>query len=42
VAISFLMVWHVAAGLGLYWLGSGSVTVLQNLLLRRRVRRLSA
>src|SRR6185312_2829654 len=42
VAISFLMVWHVAAGLGLYWLGSGSVTVLQNLMLRRRVRRLSA
>ncbi|MEW9570313.1 YidC/Oxa1 family membrane protein insertase [Rhodanobacter sp. Si-c] len=42
VAISFLMVWHVAAGLGLYWLGSGSVTVLQNLLLRQRVRSLSA
>lgn len=42
VVISFLMVWHVAAGLGLYWLGSGSVTVLQNLLLRRRVRRLPA
>ena len=42
VVISFLMVWHVAAGLGLYWLGSGSVTVLQNLMLRRRVRRLSA
>ncbi|MBD8880884.1 MULTISPECIES: membrane protein insertase YidC [Rhodanobacter] len=42
VAISFFMVWHVAAGLGLYWLGSGSVTVLQNLLLRQRVRRLPA
>lgn len=40
VVISFLMVWHVAAGLGLYWLGSGSVTVAQNLLLRQRVRRL--
>lgn len=42
VAMSFFMVWHVAAGLGLYWLGSGSVTVLQNVLLRRRVRRLPA
>jgi YidC/Oxa1 family membrane protein insertase len=40
--ISFLMVWHVAAGLGLYWLGSGSVSVAQNLLLRRRIRRLAA
>lgn len=42
VLISFLMVWHVAAGLGLYWLGSGSVSVAQNLLLRRRIRRLAA
>lgn len=38
VLFSFLMVWHLAAGLGLYWAGSSSVNVLQAALLRRRVR----
>lgn len=38
VMISVLMVWHLAAGLGLYWAGSGAVTVLQTLILRRRIR----
>jgi YidC/Oxa1 family membrane protein insertase len=39
VLVSFLMVWHLAAGLGLYWAGSSSVNVLQAALLRRRVAR---
>lgn len=39
VLVSFLMVWHLAAGLGLYWAGSSSANVLQMALLRRRVRR---
>jgi YidC/Oxa1 family membrane protein insertase len=39
VLFSFLMVWHLAAGLGLYWAGSSSVNVLQAALLRRRVTR---
>jgi YidC/Oxa1 family membrane protein insertase len=39
--LAFLMVWHLAAGLGLYWLGSSSATVLQALLLRRRIQHLS-
>ena len=39
VLVSFLMVWHLAAGLGLYWAGSSSVNVLQAAILRRRVRR---
>ena len=39
VLISFVMVWHLAAALGLYWAGSGSVNVLQAALLRQRVRR---
>ena len=37
--VSFVMVWHLAAGLGLYWAGSSSVNVLQMAILRRRVRR---
>ncbi|WP_049622601.1 YidC/Oxa1 family membrane protein insertase [Frateuria defendens] len=37
VLVSFFMVWHLAAGLGLYWAGSGSVSVLQAALLRRRL-----
>jgi YidC/Oxa1 family membrane protein insertase len=37
VLVSFLMVWHLAAGLGLYWAGSSSVNVLQMALLRRRL-----
>lgn len=37
VLVTFLMVWHLAAGLGLYWAGSSSVNVLQVALLRRRV-----
>ena len=39
VLVSFLMVWHLAAGFGLYWAGSSSVNVLQAVLLRRRVHR---
>ena len=39
VLVSFVMVWHLAAGLGLYWAGSSSVNVLQAVLLRRRVAR---
>lgn len=42
VVISFLMVWHLAAGLGLYWIGSSSATLVQTMLLRRRIRQLSA
>lgn len=42
VLFSFLMVWHLAAGLGLYWAGSSSVNVLQAALLRRRVTRRQA
>ncbi|KRE87229.1 hypothetical protein ASG75_03550 [Rhodanobacter sp. Soil772] len=40
VVISFVLVWHLAAGLGLYWAGSTSVNLLQILLLRRRIRRM--
>jgi YidC/Oxa1 family membrane protein insertase len=40
VLISFVLVWHLAAGLGLYWAGSTSVNLLQTLLLRRRIRRM--
>lgn len=42
VVISFVLVWHLAAGLGLYWAGSTSVNLLQILLLRRRIRRMPA
>lgn len=38
VVVSVLMVWHLAAGLGLYWAGSSAVNVLQMGMLRRRVR----
>lgn len=38
VLVSFVVVWHLAAGLGLYWAGSSSVNVLQMAILRRRVR----
>lgn len=40
VLVSILMVWHVAAGLGLYWAGSSGVGLLQMAMLRRRVRRI--
>lgn len=39
--VAFFTVWHLAAGLGLYWLGSSTATVAQTLLLRRRIRRLA-
>jgi YidC/Oxa1 family membrane protein insertase len=32
------VVWHAAAGLGLYWAASSAVNVLQAGLLRRRLR----
>ncbi|MCX7512211.1 YidC/Oxa1 family membrane protein insertase [Frateuria hangzhouensis] len=38
VVFSVLMVWHLAAGLGLYWFGSSGVGLLQMAMLRRRVR----
>ncbi|WP_266157167.1 hypothetical protein [Dyella silvatica] len=38
VLISFFVVWHLAAALGLYWAGSSSVNLLQSALLRRRLR----
>ncbi|MGN2251965.1 YidC/Oxa1 family membrane protein insertase [Frateuria sp. GZRe12] len=38
VAVSALMVWHLAAGLGLYWTGSSAVNLLQMAVLRRRAR----
>jgi YidC/Oxa1 family membrane protein insertase len=42
VLISFVLVWHLAAGLGLYWAGSTSVNLLQTLLLRRRIHHMPA
>ena len=38
VLVSFVVVWHAAAGLGLYWAASSAVNVLQSALLRRRLR----
>lgn len=38
VVVSVLMVWHLAAGLALYWAGSSGVNLLQMAMLRRRVR----
>ncbi|MFC4526956.1 membrane protein insertase YidC [Dyella halodurans] len=38
VVISFFVVWHLAAGLGLYWAASSGVNLLQSVLLRRRIR----
>ena len=38
VVISLLVVWHLAAGLGLYWAGSSAVNLVQMAMLRRRVR----
>jgi YidC/Oxa1 family membrane protein insertase len=39
VIVTFLVAWHLSAGLCLYWAGAGSVGVLQAALLRRRVTR---
>ncbi|WP_329743095.1 YidC/Oxa1 family membrane protein insertase [Dyella sp. A6] len=39
VLVTFLVVWHLSAGLGLYWAGSSAVSVLQAAMLRRRVHR---
>ncbi|WP_114241884.1 membrane protein insertase YidC [Dyella sp. C9] len=39
VLVSFVVVWHAAAGLGLYWAASSGVNVLQATLLRHRLRR---
>ncbi len=38
VLVSFIVVWHAAAGLGLYWAASSSVNLLQSAMLRRRLR----
>ncbi|WP_157956452.1 membrane protein insertase YidC [Dyella sp. C11] len=38
VLVSFIVVWHAAAGLGLYWAASSAVNVLQSALLRYRLR----
>lgn len=35
VLITFFVVWHLSAGLGLYWAASNSVNIAQMLLLRR-------
>jgi YidC/Oxa1 family membrane protein insertase len=34
VIITFLIVWKLAAGLGLYWLSSGAVGILQTVWIR--------
>jgi YidC/Oxa1 family membrane protein insertase len=39
VIVTFLVTWHLSAGLCLYWAGAGSVGVLQAALLRRRIHR---
>jgi YidC/Oxa1 family membrane protein insertase len=39
VIVTFLLTWHLSAGLCLYWAGAGSVGVLQAGLLRRRISR---
>jgi YidC/Oxa1 family membrane protein insertase len=39
VLMTFLLTWHLSAGLCLYWAGAGSVGVLQAALLRQRVAR---
>jgi YidC/Oxa1 family membrane protein insertase len=39
IAVTFLIVWKLAAGLGLYWAASGAVGLVQNLLLRREMLR---
>ncbi|RDS86463.1 YidC/Oxa1 family membrane protein insertase [Dyella psychrodurans] len=41
VIVTFLVTWHLSAGLCLYWAGAGSVGVLQAALLRHRVTRSS-
>ncbi|MEX2284460.1 MAG: YidC/Oxa1 family membrane protein insertase [Gemmatimonadota bacterium] len=33
--VTFFMVWHIASGVTLYWASSTSVSVIQNLILRR-------
>lgn len=37
--VTFLMAWHLSAGLGLYWAGASTVGVVQSALLRRRIAR---
>jgi YidC/Oxa1 family membrane protein insertase len=39
IAVTFFIVWKLAAGLGLYWAASGAVGLVQNLLLRREMLR---
>ena len=38
VAVTCIIVWKLAAGLGLYWVASGSVGLFQNLWLRWRIQ----
>lgn len=42
VIVTALFIWKLSAGLGLYWLASGSVGLLQSLMLRFEQRRRSA
>lgn len=42
VAITAFILWKLAAGVGLYWAVSASVTLVQNLVLRVEERRLAA
>lgn len=37
--VTFLVVWRLSAATGLYWVASNAVSVVQSLLLRRRVAR---
>jgi YidC/Oxa1 family membrane protein insertase len=39
VIVTFLVTWHLSAGLCLYWAGASGVGVLQAALLRRRIER---
>jgi membrane protein insertase Oxa1/YidC/SpoIIIJ len=34
-AVTFLFAWRLSAGVGLYWIASNVVTVVQSLLVRR-------
>jgi membrane protein insertase Oxa1/YidC/SpoIIIJ len=37
--VTFLVAWRLSAGIGLYWVASNVVGVLQSLLVRRAVSR---
>jgi membrane protein insertase Oxa1/YidC/SpoIIIJ len=39
IAITAMFMWKMSAGLGLYWVASSGVSVIQNLVLRREQKR---